>query len=64
MCRRGCVVLEDIFSKVELRLANSAELLGLKFTGIRGGKSRLGGNGGGDVPSRGGRIGAFGACLA
>lgn len=34
------------------------------MVGKRGGKSLLGGNGGGDVPSRGGNIGALGACLA
>lgn len=62
-------VLEHVFSNVEFRLASNAEQLGFNVVGrrggnITGGKSFRGGNGGGDVPSRGGSIGAFGACLA
>lgn len=58
-----------MLSNVEFRLASNAEQLGFSVVGKRGGnvtggKSLLGGNGGGDVPSRGGSIGAFGACLA
>lgn len=70
MCLRDAPVLIGIeFSRVELRLAKSAELLELRVAGKRGGnveegRSRLGGNGGGETPSRGGNIGAFGACRA
>ena len=70
MCRR--VWLEPAgheFSRVELRLASNAELLGFNVAGSRGGNvpvggSRRGGSGGGDTPSRGGNIGAFGVCRA
>lgn len=73
MYLRGCVEFEVELSRVEFRRANSAELLtGFKVGGSRGGsvpgtslgRSLLGGNGGGDVPSRGGSIGALGACRA
>ena len=68
MYLRGCVEFKVLPSRVELRRANKAELLGFSVAGSRGGRvagrSLRGGNGGGDVPSRGGRIGAFGACRA
>jgi len=43
---------------VEFRRVSNAELLGFNVAGSRGG------NGGGEISSRGGRIGAFGACFA
>lgn len=70
MCLRAWpVLMGQEFSKVEFRLSKSAELLGFKVAGKRGGmfdegRSRRGGNGGGDTPSRGGNIGALGACRA
>lgn len=68
VCLRKCTVVEHVFSSVEFRLASSAELLGFSVRSrggkITGGRSLRGGNGGGDVPSLGGSIGAFGACLA
>lgn len=48
---------------MEFRRANNAELLGLSVGGSRSGISLRGGNGGGDLSSLGGRIGAFGACF-
>lgn len=67
MWRRGTVA-GIVPSSVELRRASSAEAtLGAGMRGgnvITGGRSRLGGNGGGEVPSLGGNIGALGACLA
>lgn len=58
-----------MLSNVEFRRANNAELLEFSVDGSRGGSvtggmSLRGGNGGGDISSLGGRIGAFGACLA
>lgn len=58
-----------MLSNVEFRRANNAELLEFSVGGSRGGSvtggtSLRGGNGGGDISSLGGRIGAFGACLA
>lgn len=61
-------MLEHVLSNAEFRLASSDELLGFNVGSrggnVTGGKSLRGGNGGGDVPSLGGSIGAFGACLA
>jgi hypothetical protein len=51
-----------VFSNVEFRRANNAEVLAFKVGGNRGASLR-GGNGGGEISSLGGRIGAFGACL-
>lgn len=57
-------------SRFEFLLASKAEVLGFNVAGSRGGniiggKSFLGGNGGGgEVPSLGGNKGAFGACRA
>lgn len=60
--------MQHAFSNVELRRASNAEVLELSVDGIRGnvtgGMSLRGGNGGGEMSSLGGRIGAFGACLA
>lgn len=70
ICLLGCVSgIKHELSRLEFLLANKAELLELKFGGNRGGtlaegKSRLGGKGGGEVPSLGGNSGALGACLA
>lgn len=69
ICRRGWALDEHVFSNVEFRLVNNAEVLGFNVLGSLGGnvvkgKSLLGGNGGGEVPSLGGSIGAFGACRA
>lgn len=54
---------------MEFRRVNNAELLGFNVVGSRGGNvtgcpSLRGGNGGGEISSLGGRIGAFGACFA
>lgn len=60
-------MVEHVLSNVEFRRANNAELLAFSVGGSRGGSDTggiRGGNGGGDISSLGGRIGAFGACLA
>lgn len=52
---------------MEFWRANKAELLAFSVGGSRGGSvtgNIRGGNGGGDISFLGGRIGAFGACLA
>lgn len=54
-------------SNVEFRRNSSAEVLGFSVGSTRGGNvadGGRGGKGGGDKSSLGGRIGAFGACLA
>lgn len=57
---------QPVFSNVEFRRVSDAELL--EFSVVvesRGGNGSFrGGNGGGGISSLGGRIGAFGACLA
>lgn len=56
-----------VLSNVELRRVSGPEVLGLLLFGVgccRGGIGVVrGGNGGGGDDSRGGRDGAFGACL-
>lgn len=54
---------------MEFRRVSNAELLGFSVVESRGGNvascpSLRGGNGGGEISSLGGRIGAFGACFA
>lgn len=54
---------------MEFRRDSNAELFGFSVAGSRGGNvtscpSLRGGNGGGEISSLGGRIGAFGACFA